>query len=324
MDVLSDVLRSIRLSGALLFRAEFSAPWAVAAPEASSAAAFLKSDATHLVLFHIIVEGSCWARTEAGGCADLNGGDIVVLCGGDAHVVGSGAPERTARIQELIAPPPWTESPQLRYGGGGGRTIMVCGFLHCDELLFHPLLRTLPKLLHVRTGQSADWVEANLRYPLEEARASRPGSSSLLARSAELLFLDVLRRYIAERRPEELGWLGALRDPPVAKALELLHAQPFTTWSVPLLARRVGVSRSVLADQFRIYLGQPPMHYLTRWRLQLGARFLREDRESIAAIADRVGYESERAFHRAFKRHTGVTPAAWRDAGRPRVEKAPE
>jgi transcriptional regulator GlxA family with amidase domain len=180
------------------------------------------------------------------------------------------------------------------------------------------LLRTLPRLLRVRTGTSAAWVEANLRYPLEEVRAGRPGSSSLLARSAELLFLDVLRRHIAEREPEELGWLGALRDPPVAKALELLHAEPAAAWTVPLLARRVGVSRSVLAERFRLHLGQPPMQYLTRWRLQLGARLLREAGDSIAAIAERVGYESERAFHRAFKRHAGVTPAVWRDAGRRR------
>jgi len=316
MDLLSDVLRSIRLSGAVLFRGEFSAPWAVAAPPARTVAALLHPDAAHLVLFHVVAEGSAWAKTAQGDHTDIAAGDIVVLCGGDAHVLGSGAPERTAQIGEILPPRPWPEPPRLHYGGGGERTAIVCGFLHCDEIVFHPLLRTLPRLLRVRMGTSAEWVEANLRYPLEEAGAGRPGSSSLLARAAELLFVDVLRRHLADGPAEERGWLAALRDPAVATALELLHGDPAAAWSVGLLARRVGTSRTVLSERFRLHLGQPPMQYLTRWRIQLAARMLSDQEESIAAVAERVGYESERAFHRAFKRHAGVTPAAWRKGRR--------
>jgi hypothetical protein len=208
MDVLSDVLQSIRLSGAVLFKGEFTAPWAVAAPASALVTPLLKPDAARLVLFHVIAEGSGWARIEGGDHTEIAAGDIVVLCGGDAHVLGCGTPERTAHIAELLRPPPWAEPPNVRHGGGGAATRIVCGFLHCDELLFHPLLRTLPRLLRVRTEQSAEWVEANLRYPLDEVRAGRPGSESLLARSAELLFVDVLRRHITDSRQEDLGWLG--------------------------------------------------------------------------------------------------------------------
>jgi AraC-like DNA-binding protein len=317
MDVLSDLLRSIRISGAVLFRAELSAPWAVAAPASQSVAPLLKPDAERLVLFHLVAEGECWVQIEGGERASIRAGDAILMCGGDPHVLGCGTPQQTLDISELLPPLPWPEPPRVSYGGGGQRTSFVCGFLHCDELLFHPFLRALPRLLRVQTGRSAEWALANLSYPLEEVRAGKPGSAQLLARSAELLLLDVLRRYIAERPGEELGWLGALRDPAVARALELLHESPAAPWSVEQLARRAGVSRSVLADRFRLHLGQPPMHYLACWRLQLAARLLRDDVESsVAQVAERVGYESEPAFNRAFKRHAGITPAAWRSSPR--------
>jgi AraC-like DNA-binding protein len=313
MDVLSDVLRSIRLSGAVLFRAEFSSPWAVTAPASNLVAPLLKPDAERLVFFHMVVQGTGWAEIATGERVSLSAGDTVMICGGHRHALGCGSPARRAALSEILPPPPWPEPPSVRYGGGGAVTTIVCGFLHCDESRFHPLLATLPALLHVHSGPSAEWIEAHLRYPLDEVRKERPGSDSLLARSAELLVLDVLRRYIAERPADELGWFGALRDPPIARALELMHEAPGAAWSVQRLAREVGVSRTVFAERFRIYLGQPPMQYLARWRLQLAARLLREShRESLAAIAERAGYASERAFHRAFKRHAGVTPGVWR------------
>jgi transcriptional regulator GlxA family with amidase domain len=204
-----------------------------------------------------------------------------------------------------------------RIDGGGPTTRVLCGYLSCDDLLFNPVLRALPRLIHVRArpGPGAEWREATLRYMLEEA--GRAHAAGLLARLPELVLVDCLRQYVESLPATQTGWLGALRDPILGRALTLLHAQPAEPWTVTQLARRAGASRSILAARFTHALGVSPMRYLLHWRLQLAADLLRGTRLGVAIIAQRVGYESEFAFSRAFKRHVGASPAAWRERPQP-------
>ena len=205
--------------------------------------------------------------------------------------------------------------PRRRRRRADAPTRVLCGYLHCDDLLFNPVLRALPRLIHVRpsSGEAAQWREASLRYTLEQAGKAGPAGAALLARVPELVLVDCLRQY-AESLPEkQTGWLAGLRDPVVGRALVLIHAQPDKSWTVTGLARSVAVSRSILAERFRQVLGVSPMRYLSQWRLQLAAGLLRDGGRGVAAVAARVGYESEAAFSRAFKRHLGASPAAWRE-----------
>jgi AraC-like DNA-binding protein len=318
MDTLSDVLRAVRLSGAVLFVGEFSAPWSVWAPDSRMFAPMLIPGAKQLVLFHLIAEGRCWAELESESPVGLDAGDVVVLPYGDAHAMCNPAGGTRTPMATLLPPPPWSEPPALVHGGGGEVTRILCGFLYCDDALFNPLFTMLPRVLRVRAkdGPSGSWLEANLRYMIQEVSSQRPGSASLIARLAELLFVDVLRRSIEGLGEDQIGWLAALKDPMVGKALQLLHADPTHAWSVEELGRRIGLSRSGLAERFRHLMGEPLMHYLIRWRLQLAAQLLRETDDGIAAIASRVGYDSEAAFSRAFKRQAGEPPAVWRTGAR--------
>jgi AraC-like DNA-binding protein len=208
--------------------------------------------------------------------------------------------------------------PVVRHGGGGAPTRILCGYLHCVDLLFNPLLRALPRLIHIRPGsqQAAEWRQSTLRYATEQARLGRGADRGLLARLPELVLVDCLRQYAQELPAGQGGWLSALRDPVLSRALVLLHARPAAAWTVDLLAQRAAVSRTVLADRFAQVLGVSPMRYLAQWRMQLAANLLRDEPQlGLAGVADRVGYESEAAFSRAFKRHLGIAPGSWLAAG---------
>ncbi len=318
MDTLSDVLRAVRLSGAVLFVGEFSTPWSVWAPDSRLFAPMLIPGAKQLVLFHLIVEGTCWVELENESPCKLEAGDLIVLPHGDAHALANPPGETRTPMSTLLPPPPWQQPPSLVHGGGGEVARILCGFLYCDDAVFNPVFTMLPRVLLVRAqdGPSGSWLQTNLRYMLQEVGAQRPGGASLLARLTELLFVEVLRRSIENLSDNQIGWLAALKDPLVGKALQLIHADPTHPWQVTELGRRVGLSRSVLAERFRHFLGEPPMHYLIRWRLQLAAQLLRDTDDGIAAIAARVGYDSEAAFSRAFKRQAGESPAAWRTGAR--------
>jgi AraC-like DNA-binding protein len=316
MDVLSDVLRVLRLSGAVLFRADFCAPWDVSAPGSDLIAPLLMPGAGRLVLFHVITGGECWAEVEGQPRITLREGDVVVFPYGDAHVMGWADGARRMSITDLLPTPPWSEPPLVRCGGDGDPTHVVCGFLHCDDALFNPLLATLPRMFAVSTadGGRAQWLDFMVSRSLQEADGARPGSDALLTRFAELMLLDVLRRYMAQRPSSQPGLLAALNDRQIAQALELVHEAPANPWSVDEIGRRVGMSRSSVAARFKQLLGMPPMQYVARLRLQKATRLLRETERSIAEIAREVGYESEPAFNRAFKRFVGQPPAAWRKA----------
>jgi AraC-like DNA-binding protein len=242
-------------------------------------------------------------------------GDALVLPYCDVHEMGDPDEAVPVPIASLLPPLPWKEMPVVRHGGGGRPAQILCGYLQCDDLLFSPILRGLPRLIVVRpaSAHAAEWRQASIRYALDASARSDAGGDTLLARLPELVFLDCLRQYVEGLPQDGIGWLASLRDPVVAEALRLIHAEPAAPWTVTDLARRVAVSRSVLAGRFRQAMGVSPMRYLTQWRLQIAADLLRDTGLGVGALAGRVGYDSEAAFSRAFKRHLGLAPAVWRE-----------
>ena len=315
MELLHDVLRRVRLKGAVFLRAEFTAPWAFASTDAATLCAMLPSGGRHLVLFHIVVEGTFRITTSTGKSAVAVAGDALVLPYCDVHEMGDPDGAVPVPIASLLPPLPWKEMPVVRHGGGGRPAQILCGYLQCDDLLFSPLFRGLPGLIVVRPGSShaAEWRQSSIRYALDAPARPDASGGTLLSRLPELVFLDCLRQYVEGLPQDGIGWLAALRDPVVAEALMLIHAEPAAPWTVADLARKVAVSRTVLADRFRRAMGVSPMRYLTQWRLQTAADLLRDTSLAVGALAGRVGYDSEAAFSRAFKRHLGVAPAVWRE-----------
>jgi AraC family transcriptional regulator, alkane utilization regulator len=313
VDLLSDLLGTVHLSGAVLFRAELSEPWAIAVPDACDMAGVLPIPTEHVVPFHVVEAGSCWIEAGDGERVWLAPGEAVLVPYGVAHRLGGREETALAPVGALLPEPPWSDAPFLRHGGRGAATRIVCGFVHCEELLFNPFLRGLPVLLHGRPGAdpAARWLETTIRYTAHEASSTDPGARSVLPRLTELMFVEVLRHHMRSLPAGQVGWLAAANDPILGRALGWLHRAPAQPWTVEKLARRIGVSRTVLADRFARRLGQPPMRYLARWRLQVGAQLLRTTSAPLKTIAERVGYVSEAAFGRAFKRLFGLPPADW-------------
>jgi AraC family transcriptional regulator, alkane utilization regulator len=334
MDVLSDVLRVVRLTSAVFFTARFSSPWSIESPPPDQLARSLRLRAESIALFHMLVEGQCWITTEGHIPLRMKAGDVIIFPHGDAHVMSSHIGAKPRPISALLPSQPSEEIPQLDYGGGGEATRFVCGFLHCDQR-FNPLLGALPPMLCLCSRDSAgqgepsevkaakrpgvvlvdaeSWLDSTLRHTIDEADGARPGSFAMLARLTELLYVEVLRRYMHQLPSGHTGWLAGVKDPEVGRALRLLHARPDRQWNVEDLAREVGVSRSGLAQRFTELTGEAPMRYLTGWRIQLAKQLILQASLPIAEVADRVGYESEAAFNRAFKRHVGAPPVAWRE-----------
>jgi len=312
-DLLAGVLRQVHVASALFLRGEFSAPWAVLSPPREDLIQLLQPGARHLVLFHIVVEGRCHFALEPGDDASAAAGEVVMLPYADRHSMAFPPHTPPVPIVELLPMPPWPTMPLLRHGGGGEGTRVLCGYLRCEELLFNPFLKALPPLIHLRPSpEAADWLRASVRYALGEVAQSKPGAQELLQRLPEVLLVDCLRQYAQSLPAQQTGFLAALRDPVAGRALALLHEDPSRAWSVEELARRAATSRSVLGERFRSLLDESPMHYLAHWRLQLAARALATGDVPVAAVAQRVGYESEAAFSRAFKRRLGVAPSDWR------------
>jgi len=319
MDVLSEMLKAVKLDGAVFFHGEFSAPWCARQPDGCSMASYLSSASTHVIIFHLVTEGHGYARVEENGRpVALSPGDIVMFPHGDAHLMGNGPPvtpiDSAQHLQQVLA-----ERRMLsQFGGGGELTKLICGYMACDSHLSQMFLSGLPSLLkiNVRDSPSGKWLEDTLRYSVEHADISGPGGTAVVAKLSEALFADTLRRYIEKLPASQTGWLAGVRDPDVGKALALLHRQPAHAWTIASLADAVGLSRSVLAERFRHYLSDTPMGYLTRWRLQLAAQVLSSTSKSVAEVAGEVGYESEPSFNRAFKREFGVPPARYRSQTR--------
>ncbi|MCY1396023.1 RCS-specific HTH-type transcriptional activator RclR [compost metagenome] len=312
MDALSETLRVVRLIGAIFINARFTAPWCYQSPRADTVAPLLEPGAERVVIFHLITEGEC--HVELGGEAiRLVAGDAVLFPQGDAHRMTSQPglpPARGAQLETVLSRRP----RQLSYGGGGAVTRLVCGYLACDARLAEMLLAGLPPLVKVNVrGSSAGlWLESSVRYALDEARSPRPGGAGVLAKLAEVLFIEVLRLYMHEQGEGRTGWLAGVSDRIVGAALNSLHRQPAHPWTLDELARSAGTSRSVLAERFQTMVGSSPMHYLTRWRMLLAANLLSRSNAPLARIAEDVGYQTDTAFSRAFRREYGVPPAAWR------------
>jgi AraC-like DNA-binding protein len=309
------VLDLVRLYDAIFLRAGFRAPWAYFSPAGKELAEALLPGATSLVLFHIIAEGRCSIVLEDGSRRELSGGDVVVMPYGDPHWIGHPDITDPVVLPSLLPEPPWTEVPAIDYGGDGEFTLVVCGYLLGDDVLFDPLLRALPSLFVVRPppGPAATWLAASVEYALLASR-SLDDAARMNQRLPELLFTEVLRLYLERQDAVLGGWLAALRDPVVGPAVRLLHADPAHDWSVAELATAVAASRTVLVERFSQLLGRPPIRYLTDWRLKLASGLLRTTGLGVAQIAARVGYGSEEAFSRAFKRQVGQAPGQWRTA----------
>lgn len=317
MDALSDALRVLRLTGAVFLDAEFTAPWCILSRSGRPVTHPLPLGG-NVIFFHLLVEGRCKVRLGSGGeTLALAAGDILILPRDADHLMGSDLQLAPQLSDELVRPAAANGLARIEHGGGGERTRFACGFLICDERLSRPLLEALPRMVRVPIGEgpATAWVRGLMQMGAEETASSRPGGDTVLAKLAELLFVEALRRYIESLPEGETGWLAGLRDRFVGRALGLMHERPGHPWTVDALAETVGLSRSALAQRFTDLIGQPPMQYLTRWRLTVAAQRLRTESATLARIAADVGYESEAAFNRAFKRELGATPAAWRRNG---------
>jgi AraC-like DNA-binding protein len=313
-DLLSDLLATVRVSGTVLFRAEFREPWGIAIPEACDMLPVVPGRLETVIPFHVAEEGSFWVRAGAGPPVRISPGEAVLLPRGSSHRLGGDEDASTEPVGAVLPHPPWDEAPVVRHGGTGARARIVCGFVRCEDLLLDPFLRGLPMVVHARPGPDprSRWMETVIRYTAHEAGCPGPGSRLVLSRLVELMFVEVLRDHMRSADDAGAGWLAASGDPIVARALASIHGAPADPWTVDSLARRAGVSRTVLAERFGRRLGLPPMHYVARWRLQVAANLLRTTSQPLKAVAQRAGYESEAAFGRAFKRHFGAPPAGWR------------
>ena len=314
MDVLSEVLRVVKLEGALFFNGEFSAPWCLRSSGSRGIAPFVSPAPRHVVMYHFLTEGRAYARLPDGKRVVLTAGDIVILPHGDAHFLGNGSPERPVDSIRTFARNMSEGLKVARFGGGGEITRFVCGYFACDPRLSEIFLAGLPPILKVQVADepSGNWIKQSIRFSVDDVNGAHAGSGLVLARLSEVLFVETLRRYINSLPPEQTGWLAGARDPAIGKALALLHKEPEAPWTLSELARRVGLSRTRLAERFRHFLEESPMAYLAKWRLKLGAEILRSSEDSVAEIAATVGYGSEAAFNRAFKREFDCPPAQYR------------
>jgi len=322
-DTLSDVLRGVRLRGAVFFYVSGNSQWAAEAPPAREIAPMLMRGVEHVVEYHAVAHGDCWASIPGGPSVKLCAGDVVMFPHGDAHVVSSapgmrGNPDMSwlpgVKVEQLPLRVTYN-GEQVEHAAPDGHAAdatIVCGFLGCDLQPFNPLIAALPRLLHLRASAGDAWIAQFTQQAVAESHARRPGGEAMLARMSEMMFVDAVRRYADQLPAQSAGWLAGLRDRFVGRALALMHEQPAQDWSIDELGRRSGLSRSALHDRFVQLVGLPPMQYLAQWRMQAAARLLLETRATVASIALEVGYESEAAFARAFKRLVGKPPAAWR------------
>jgi AraC-like DNA-binding protein len=323
MDAFSEILSGVKLNGAVFFCAEFSAPWGFSTPPAKAVANEFAPGAAHVVLYHFVIDGQAVVQLVDGPCIELEPGDVVILPDAQQHHMTSdkrAAPPFpnygiSAKIKARDLSP-------LQAGGGGATSRFVCGYMTCDPHLCRPILGGLPAVfkVNIRTDRSGQWLESSILHLVEEAASGTVGSEAMLAKLSEALFVDTLRRYVSSLSDLQTGWLAGTRDPIVGKSLALLHGRVAYPWTIANLAEAVGISRSALVERFTRYLAEPPIAYLTRWRLQLAARSLEKTSRGVAEIASDVGYESEAAFNRAFKREFGQPPGRYR-SDRKRTER---
>lgn len=319
-DVLSEMLRTVRLTGSVFFGGNFTAPFGVISPKRwddSTPLARLR----HISIFHLVAAGRCTFEHSNGSRREISAGDLLLLPFTDEHRFWNGTPSGFAYAPDLVQPGPIEGVLTLNYGGGGDETRLICGYLESSEFLFTPVFRTLPPMLVEQTGSDkvGALMASTVREVISLVEAATPGTQMMLGRMMELLFVEFLRRHVSRLPAGSKGWFAALNDSIVGRALAYIHADPARKWTAEDLAREAGSSRTVLAERFNALLGRPPIDYVTSWRIQIAADRLRNGGDSIAGIAADVGYESEAAFNRAFKREIGLTPGRWRSG----TEQAP-
>jgi AraC-like DNA-binding protein len=312
MDALSEALNAVRMTGAIFFSLECYAPWGFSVPHLRKVAHILAPGTERLVSYHLVTEGRAMVQFGGDAPIEVKAGEVLIIPHGDAHNVFNGAPAQLvdASLNDYLA----GTLTSLRYGADGELTRFICGYFGCERHADRMFLAGLPTMLKIdlRGDDSGAWIDTSIRHLVSQANANRPGHSILLAKASEALFVEALRRYMEDLPPERDGWLAAARDPIVGAALALIHRDPHRDWTLHNLAQEAGTSRSVLCERFDRYLGEPPLTYLTRWRLQLASRLLETTRRPIQQIAAEIGYESEAAFNRAFKREFGAPPARHR------------
>ena len=319
-DALSEVLAAVHLSGSIFFEVTAKSPWVAEAPPAARIAPQVAPGAQHAIEYHVVTAGSCWISLVGDNATEpvkLNEGDIVVVPHGDPHVVSSAPGMRAEPNLDVYGKPGQDMAVpfQLQTGGDGpSETRLICGFFSCDVRPFNPLLESLPRFMRFGRDSLASHslLDEFIRFATAEMGNKRAGSQSVLNRLSELMFVEIIRLYMDQLEGSNTGWLAGLRDPLVGRALTLLHARPSHAWTLEQLASEAAASRSVLADRFNDLVGYPPIQYLTRWRMQIAARRLMDPGARVAAVAHEVGYESEAAFSRAFKKFVGQSPGQWR------------
>ena len=320
-DVLSDLLRTVRLTGAAFFDVVGLDPWVAEQPPRDVLLPRILPGAEHLIAYHVVTEGRCYASLVGSPPILVEAGEVVVFTRGDPHVMSSAPGMRADPIpaDQLDAILAGQLPFFVSYGSDGAvATKLVCGYLACDARPFNPLVDSLPPV--IKTGSpkpdDAGWLSQFIRVAVQESANKRAGGESVLAKLSELMFIEVVRRHLEALPAEQAGWLAGLRDPQVGKALSLMHERPAYNWTIEELAKQVGQSRSVIAERFAFLVGTPPLHYLAHWRMQIASEALNSGNANIASIAAGIGYESEAAFSRAFKKIMGVPPSVWRRRGR--------
>jgi AraC-like DNA-binding protein len=315
-DPLSDVLKTVRLTGAVFFDVAARAPWVAEQPAAHVISPKILSGAGHLISYHVVTEGRCFANLIGGEPVAVEAGEVIVFTRGEPHVMASSPGMRATPTPESMYDDGAANQPFFANLGDDGPIVakIVCGFLACDAALFNPLLDNLPPIIKVAAGRDKEtyWLGEFIHVARAESGQRRAGSESVLSKLSELMFIEVVRRHLESIPPEQTGWLAGLRDPFVSKALSLIHARPSFCWTIEDLARESGASRSVLAERFMALVGIPPMQYLGKWRMQIAAGLLNSGQTNIANIAAEVGYGSEASFSRAFKRFVGASPSEHR------------
>lgn len=303
-DVLTSVLRSLRLQGSVFCRAILSAPWG------------LDLEPQEYAHFHVLEQGNAWLRLKREKRPQaLREGDLVVIPHGGGHVLTDAPATRPVPLGSLVKPlGPGGLHQVVRFGGGGGTTRLICGAFRFGPSARHPLLAVLPPAILVRgsAGRPPSWLKPILDSLDSEARRNQPGAETVISRLTDVIFVQAVRAWIDTQPETEGGWLGALRDPQIGRSLVLIHRQPEQTWTVASLAAGVGMSRSPFSARFASLVGEGPLSYLRRWRLQLAGDLLVREPLTIAEVAMRVGYQSEAALSRAFRREWGVSPTAYR------------
>jgi AraC-like DNA-binding protein len=313
-DPLSDVLRSVRLTGGVFFEANLTAPWCVAARVGLKECLPFLPDLLQVIGYHVVLEGRMLVGLDGEPPIEPRAGEIVLFPRNDIHTMASAAGVVPVSAADLIQQSPEGGVMKIRYGGGREPTSIICGFLGTQDD-FNPLLATLPRMLRLDISKAAsrDWVETSVRFAAAELVRGRLASSDVMSRLSEVLLVEAVREYISTLGDREQGWLKGLSDPNIGRALALIHGDIASPWSADTLAKEVALSRSAFMDRFAQLIGMPPIRYLTVWRLEIAKRHLRESRMSVPQIAVAVGYESEEGFRRAFKREFEMWPAEWRD-----------